>query len=174
MGMLLKTSLDISSYPRVEMTFFILNNVDEPKIGLHDKIIPMKQQINIDFSEFEFSFVRSSGPGGQSVNTANSKVQLSWDINKNISISPDILQRFKERYPQFINEEGKVYLSSQIHRSQKMNMDDCIAKLYGLLKSVQFPPKMRKATKPKRSAVRARLDSKKLHSLKKRNRNYRE
>jgi ribosome-associated protein len=127
-----------------------------------------------DFSEFEFSFVRSSGPGGQSVNTANSKVQLSWDINKNISISPDILQRFKERYPQFINEEGKVYLSSQIHRSQKMNMDDCIAKLYGLLKSVQFPPKMRKATKPKRSAVRARLDSKKLHSLKKRNRNYRE
>ena len=174
MGMLLKTSLDISSYPCVEMAFFILNNVDEPKIGLHDKIIPMNQQINIDFSEFEFSFVRSSGPGGQSVNTANSKAQLSWDIDKNTSISADILQRFKEKYPQLINEEGRVYLSSQTHRSQKMNMDDCITKLYELLKSVQFPPKKRRPTKPKKSAVRKRLDSKKIHSLKKQNRNYKE
>ena len=172
--MLLKTSLDISRYPCVEMAFFILNNVDEPKIGLHDKIIPMNQQINIDFSEFEFSFVRSSGPGGQSVNTANSKVILHWNIDKNMTVHPDIIQRFKARYPNLINEEGKVYLSSQVHRSQKMNMDDCITKLYELLKSVQFPPKKRKPTKPKKSAVRARLDSKKLHSLKKQNRNYKE
>lgn len=172
--MLLKTSLDISRYPCIEMAFFILNNVDEPKIGLHDKIIPMNQQINIDFSEFEFSFVRSSGPGGQSVNTANSKVILHWNIDKNMTVHPDIIQRFKSRYPNLINEEGKVYLSSQVHRSQKMNMDDCITKLYELLKSVQFPPKKRKPTKPKKSAVRARLDSKKLHSLKKQNRNYKE
>lgn len=131
-------------------------------------------EIHIDYSEFNFSFSRSSGPGGQSVNTANSKVTLHWDINANESIRMSIKERFQERYPQFINEEGLVFITSQEHRSQKQNIDSCIAKLYELLKSVQFPPKKRKPTKPKKSAVKKRLDSKRLHSLKKQNRNYKE
>lgn len=131
-------------------------------------------KLHIDYSEFEFSFSRSSGPGGQSVNTANSKVNLHWNINANESIFLDIKERFKARYPHLINEEGKVFISSQEHRSQKQNIDSCIAKLYELLKTVEFPPKKRRPTKPKKSAVRKRLDSKKLHSLKKQNRNYKE
>lgn len=174
MGMLLETSLDISSYPSVEMAFFILNNVDEPKIGLHDKIIPMKQQINIDFSEFEFSFVRSSGPGGQSVNTANSKVILHWNIDQSQSVPESVVNRFKEKYPNLINDKGQVYLSSQIHRSQKMNIDECIRKIHALLKTVLYIPKVRKPSKPTRSAIRKRLDSKRIHSLKKQNRNIKE
>ncbi|HLT23170.1 MAG TPA: alternative ribosome rescue aminoacyl-tRNA hydrolase ArfB [Bacteriovoracaceae bacterium] len=131
-------------------------------------------EINIAFSEFDFSYARSSGPGGQSVNTANSKVILHWNIDQTTSLSPSIITRFKEKYPHLINDQGQVYITSQLHRSQKKNMDDCIEKLYQLLKTVQFPEKTRKKTKPKKSAVRKRLDSKRLHSLKKQNRSYKE
>ncbi len=131
-------------------------------------------EINIAFSEFDFSYARSSGPGGQSVNTANSKVILHWNIDQSTSLSPSIITRFKEKYPHLINDQGQVYITSQLHRSQKKNMDDCIEKLYELLKTVQFPEKIRKKTRPKKSAVRKRLDSKRLHSLKKQNRSYKE
>lgn len=130
--------------------------------------------MHIDYSEFSFSFSRSSGPGGQSVNTANSKVNLHWAIDANQTISSSIKERFKARYPQYINEEGVVFLSSQESRSQKQNIDNCIAKLYQLLKTVEFAPKKRKPTRPKKSAVKKRLDSKRLHSIKKQNRNYKE
>lgn len=131
-------------------------------------------EIEIDFNEFEFSFARSSGPGGQSVNTANSKVILHWKIEQSKSIPMSIIHRFREKYPFLINDQGEVYLSSQLHRSQKANIDDCVAKLHQLIKEVRYPPKPRKATKPKKSAIRKRLDSKKQHSLKKQNRNYKE
>lgn len=131
-------------------------------------------EIVIDFNEFEFSFARSSGPGGQSVNTANSKVILHWNIEQSKSISETLINRFKEKYPQLINEKGQVYLSSQTHRSQKMNIDECVSKIHQLLKFASIIPKARKASKPKKSAIRKRLDSKRIHSLKKQNRKIKE
>jgi ribosome-associated protein len=64
--------------------------------------------------------------------------------------------------------DGEVQITSQKHRSQKMNMDDCISKLHELLATVLHPPKPRKKTKPTKSSVRKRLDSKKKDSEKKR------
>lgn len=57
---------------------------------------------------------------------------------------------------------------SQKNRSQKDNIDDCIEKLHAMINEVAVPPKIRRATKPKRSAVLKRLSSKKKDSEKKR------
>jgi len=124
-------------------------------------------KINIPFSEFSFSFARSSGAGGQHINKVNSKVIMNWRIDETQCCSPSVIERFKEKYKQLILDNGEVQLVSQKSRSQKANIDDCIEKLQEMLASVLRPPKIRKATKPKRSAVLKRLSGKKKDSEKK-------
>lgn len=121
----------------------------------------------IPHEELNFSYSRSSGAGGQNVNKVNSKVTLEWAIDPSPSLSADVKARFKERYRNIINLEGIVQITSQESRSQKINQDECIKKLHRLIQTVLHPPKPRKKTKPKRSAVLKRLDGKKIDGLKK-------
>ena len=125
-------------------------------------------KIKIPFSEFSFSYARSSGAGGQHINKVNSKVTLYWKIDETQCCSPSVLERFRIRFQRFILDTGEVQIISQKNRSQKANIDDCIEKLHAMINEVALPPKIRKATKPKRSAVLNRLQTKKKDSDKKR------
>ena len=122
--------------------------------------------IKIPYSEFTFSFSRSSGAGGQNVNKVNSKATLEWDMKSSGAVNRGVKERFAEKYKRFV-VDTKVVITSQRQRSQNQNIDDCIAKLHELLRSVEFPPKKRKATKPTRGSVKRRLDGKKMDSIKK-------
>lgn len=124
-------------------------------------------KIIIPFSEFEFSYSRSSGAGGQNINKVNTKATLYWNPDTTQAFHSGIIERFKIKYASQILENGLIQIISQEHRSQKANQDACIEKLYKMLESVLRPPKIRKATKPKRSAVLKRLSSKKKDSEKK-------
>lgn len=124
-------------------------------------------KIKIPFSEFSFSFARSSGAGGQNINKVNSKVHLLWNPDLTDCCSVEVIERFKKKFSRLIHQDGSVQLTSQEHRSQKANMDACIEKLHEMINSVATPPKVRRPTKPKRSAVLKRLNSKKKDSLKK-------
>ena len=166
--MLSETSFRISGNTRVKMSFFILNNIYKPGFGRHVKIITSMDRIRIPFSEFTFTFARSSGAGGQHINKVNSKVLLIWKIDETTACSPEVRERFKARFGQFILDNGEVHIVSQKTRSQKENIDDCIEKLHAMINEVRLPPKVRKATKPKRSAVYKRLESKKKDGEKKR------
>lgn len=114
------------------------------------------------------SFARSSGAGGQHVNKVNSKVTLTWNMRDSLSCPEDVKDRFRKKFRQYLLDTGEVQIICQENRSQKANIDACIEKLHRLLNDVRFPPKARKATKPKRSAVLKRLNTKKLDSEKKR------
>ncbi len=124
-------------------------------------------KIQIPENELEFTFARSSGSGGQNVNKVNTKANLHWKFDATILLDPEAKQRFLNLYGNFVNEEGKVFLSSQKFRSQKANMDDCLEKLTHMIQIALIRPKIRRKTKPKRSAIEKRLKSKKLHSEKK-------
>ncbi len=124
-------------------------------------------KIKIPFSEFHFSFSRSSGAGGQNINKVNTKVLLYWSPDHTQACSLDVIERFKKKYSSSILEDGQIQIVSQEHRTQKANMDACIEKLHEMINSVARPPKVRKATRPKRSAVLKRLSSKKKDSEKK-------
>jgi ribosome-associated protein len=119
--------------------------------------------ISIPYSEFTFTFSRSSGAGGQNVNKVNTRATLVWDITKSISISEAIKKRFSLKYKRYLIE-SVVMISSQKTRSQSQNIDDCISKLNECLSEVEFPPKNRRPTKPTRGSVKRRLDTKTKHS----------
>lgn len=122
--------------------------------------------IKIPYVEYVFSFSRSSGAGGQNVNKVNSKATLSWGIDNSPSCQRSVKERFKTKFKRFVFD-GRVVITSQKHRSQNMNIDDCISKLNEMLISVEFAPKARRSTKPTRNSVKRRLDSKKKDSNKK-------
>lgn len=127
-------------------------------------------QIKIPFSELNFSFSRSSGAGGQNVNKVNTKATLEWDPSLSSACPPAVFERFRRRWPQYVLDDGRVQFSCQSSRSQKANIDECVKKLHEMLNAVARPPKLRKATRPTRSSIKKRLESKRKHSEKKSNR----
>ncbi len=152
------------------MTFLITDNVSIPVGILHAMMIAMKDRFVIPFSELNFSYARSGGSGGQNVNKVNSKVIMTWDLPQSPSLPQDVKERFLNKFPNLINADGLVLISSDKERSQKANVDDCIRKLHELIEKVAHPPRPRKKTRPTKSSVRKRLESKKRHGEKKEHR----
>ena len=117
-------------------------------------------KLTIPYHELDFSFVRSSGPGGQNVNKVNSKAVLRWRIVDSPSLPILGRTQILERLAPKITQEGDLIIMSDRFRDQKMNKDDCIAKLNELLEWASHTPKNRKKTKPTRSAKRRTLEGK--------------
>lgn len=130
----------------------------------------VNSRIRIPTAEFKFSFVRSSGPGGQNVNKVNSKAVLRWKPKASASLPDDVRQRFLEKYASRLTKSGDLVISSERFRDQPKNIADCLHRLQGLLVAVAAPPKKRRASKPTRGSRERRLKTKKLQSQTKRGR----
>jgi ribosome-associated protein len=123
--------------------------------------------IRIPLDEFEWSFARSGGPGGQNVNKVSSKAVLRWDFERSPSVPDDVKSRFRERFPTRLTTEGEVVIASELTRDQGRNREDCLTKLADLLRAVARPPKVRRATKPTKGSQRRRVDAKRRQSARK-------
>jgi len=117
--------------------------------------------------ELQFSFARSSGPGGQNVNKVESKALLRWDVVASRALPAALRARFRARFARRINEEGVFLLTSQRHRERERNVADCLAKLGALLAEVAVPEKPRRPTRPTRGAKERRLAEKRHASRRK-------
>lgn len=135
-------------------------------------MIKITEHLSIDSSEYELSFSRSSGPGGQNVNKVNTKATLKWDFENSTAITSGVRERFLLKYGNRINNLGQVVIQSDAYRDQTRNADDCREKLSAWLNEVLVPPKKRKPTKPSKSKVEKRLNLKKQQSDKKKNRSW--
>jgi ribosome-associated protein len=127
-------------------------------------------QIAIPRSELRFSFVRSSGPGGQNVNKVASKAVLRWAVAQSASLPEPVRQRIQTRYRRRINDRGELILASQRYRDQAKNVDDCLNKLREMILAAASVPKARKKTRVPQAAREARLRQKRVVAQKKQRR----
>lgn len=111
--------------------------------------------------EYELSFSRSSGAGGQNVNKVNSKATLHWNALKSTTLPLSVMDRFLKKYQNKLSVEGILTLSSQEHRTQHLNIAAVIKKLHDMIDSVSIAPKIRKKTKPTKSSINDRIKEKK-------------
>ena len=124
--------------------------------------------IKIKESELHFSFVRSSGPGGQHVNKVSTAVQLKYNISKS-DISNDLKQRFIKKYEKRISKNGFITILAQSFKSQKKNREDAIKRLEKLFSDIKIQAK-RIPTKPSWSSKVKRVENKKQRSQVKKSR----
>lgn len=122
--------------------------------------------------EIEIKAIRSSGKGGQNVNKVSTKIELVFDVNNSELLSDEEKSIVEQKLANRISKEGKLILQSQESRSQLMNKEIAIKKLYELLEAALKKEKPRKATKPSKAKKEQRLQVKKVISEKKQNRNY--
>ena len=120
------------------------------------------------YGELDFSFARSSGPGGQNVNKVNSKAVLRWNVLESSQISEFVRAQIFKMFRSKINDEGDLILSSTKTRDQKQNIQDCLKKFEEILMRASTPPKVRKKTKPPPSSAKKREGQKRKQSEKKR------
>lgn len=131
-------------------------------------MLVINRQLRIPREEFEFSYARSGGPGGQNVNKTNTKVMLRWPVRSTASLPESVRERFLQRYARRITTGGDVIVSSQRFRDQARNLSDCLEKLRAMVLEVVEPPKRRRPTRSTRAARERRLQEKKRRSLSKR------
>ena len=127
-------------------------------------MLEVNSRIRIPPSEFQWTYVRSSGPGGQNVNKVNSKAVLRWSVAHSPSLPADVRERFLARYRSRITVEGDFIVASQRYRDQGRNAADVLEKLTALVAAVAVPAKKRRPTKPTRGSVRRRVETKQARS----------
>jgi ribosome-associated protein len=112
-------------------------------------------------------FSRSSGPGGQGVNTADSRVELRWDIVASTALSETHRSRLLERLASRLVDGALVIVASE-QRAQLQNRTAARARLATLVsQALEPPPPPRRPTKPSRAAQQRRLDEKRQRSRRK-------
>jgi ribosome-associated protein len=112
-------------------------------------------------AELLWRFSRSSGPGGQGVNTSDSRVELSVDIASTSALSPMLRERALDRLSDRL-VDGVLTVSASEQRSQWQNRLSAERKLADVLAAaIAAPPRPRVATRPSASARRRRVDEKK-------------
>ncbi len=121
----------------------------------------------IPSNELHWRFSRSSGSGGQNINKTDTRVNLSFNIEKSKALtSYQKHQITKQLSEQIVN--ATITVVTQEHRTQYKNRKLALMRLGILLgKALEPPPKARKPTKPTKSSQRRRVNSKKKHGKKK-------
>src|SRR5205823_79230 len=126
--------------------------------------------VEIPRRELSWRFSRSGGPGGQSVNTADSRVELRWNLAASTTLPEPLKQRALQRLEhRLVN--GELVVTASEHRAQRQNRRAAETRLATLLAAAIAPgPARRRPTKPSRAATEARLEAKRRRGLTKQRR----
>ena len=123
--------------------------------------VTIRPGLVIPDAELSWRFSRSGGPGGQSVNTADSRAELSWNVAGSTALPDRLRARALDRLANRL-VDGVLTVAASEHRAQLRNREAAEARLAALVaEAIAPPPPPRRATKPSRGAKERRLAEKK-------------
>jgi ribosome-associated protein len=126
--------------------------------------LPLTPAVTLPAAELGWRFSRSSGPGGQNVNTTDSRVELVFNLAASESLPPRLKERALARLEGRL-VDGALVIVAREHRSQWQNRLAAQRRLVELLKAAMVPPPPpRRPTRPTRGSVERRLAAKKQRS----------
>lgn len=135
-----------------------------------DGLVPINARLSIPRDELELKATRSSGPGGQHVNTSSTRIELVWNVATSPSLWEDERARLLEKLATRLDGEGRLRIVAQGERSQLQNREAAVARFAVVVAKALVVPKRRKATKPTKASKEKRLQGKKLRGNLKRER----
>lgn len=131
-------------------------------------MLPVSGSVSIPEAELGWRFSRASGPGGQGVNTTDSRVELTFDVAASTAFTPAERDRILQQLDGRLSG-GVLTIVAAEHRSQLRNREAARARLVTLLREALAPdPPPRRPTRPSRAARERRLADKRRRTLTKR------
>jgi len=130
--------------------------------------VRVTDRVEIPVEELEFRVSRSSGPGGQGVNTTDSRVELRFDLAGSPSLSAEEKERAARRLRRRLNQDGTLRVVAQAQRSQLANRRAAVERFAELLAAALAVPRTRRPTHPSRAAVARRVAAKQRRATTKR------
>jgi ribosome-associated protein len=128
------------------------------------EVIRVTPEIAVPVAELEFRASRASGPGGQGVNTTDSRVELRFDLAGSPSLSDEAKELALRRLGPRVDSGGVLRVVAQAQRSQLANRRAAIERFAELLAAALATPRARRPTRPTRASTARRVESKRQRS----------
>ncbi len=144
----------------------------EPRVTApgSEGVLELGPGVTIAAVDVTFSFSRSSGPGGQAVNKLCTRAELRVTVEAIAGLSELVRRRLRDLAGRRLTKADEILIVAETERSQLDNRRECVRRLRALVAKARAVPKKRRPTRPSRSSIEKRLETKRRQSGRKQTR----